>query len=438
MQNSCQPVKNAHLDRYLPSCLIFSLCPIVLFMPRYSVIIFSIAVAWSIYYLKNNLKRTDIQKIISRQINPTSQFEKYLNYGFLFLTLFDYFRPYGSWIIEVKIYSLLAGGFFWWTAINHVQKTRFQQNNSPLKKSGILNISTLNKTLNHLVNNPLGYGIILCCICILVDYCCGDILVSNALKIGKNRPLIFAKISMTLSTSVWLALYNQPFWKVLLSVVALLILMPLLECDTAIVCLILGLASYYLASIQSKIFWRIIQVNIVCFCMLLPFLFSAFLTDANIYKINKIMPTYSYIHRLYIWKHVADKIQERPVIGFGLDAALQKDVGGGDLSKPFYWSFENGQGVNPEPITGQQIPNHPHNLILQWWLEGGFVNALWWSALLVFIIEKIRKRSLLERRVCLAFFTSNMLIPLFSIGLWQSWWWGTWLFLLPLLSNSKK
>jgi hypothetical protein len=77
-------------------------------------------------------------------------------------------------------------------------------------------------------------------------------------------------------------------------------------------------------------------------------------------------------------------------------------------------------------------------MILQWWLESGFVGIIWFSMILIFLIEKIKNLPTTSRKVTFAFFSTNIIILLVSIGVWQSWWWATWLFLLPLFTISKK
>jgi hypothetical protein len=415
MQLSCQLFRNIAFDRYVPVSLTFVLCPLVLFCQRYAVFVLTLAGIWAITYLRKIWTPLDINNILRNQISPKSPFERYLNYGLILITFFDFFRPYGNISIELQICSMLTGGFLWWHAIHSYEQTE-----------------------NLKLHNFLFYGIITCCIIILIDYLCGSLLVAAAEKVGKGRALIFSKIGMTISVAIWPVLYGQPFWKVVTFCAVLTVIMPILDCDTAIVGLLLSLCAYGVASIESKLFWRFIQAKILIICLSLPFIFHMFLTDSNIHEINKVLHSYSYIHRLYIWQYTSKKIMERPFIGFGLDASAKDKVGGEIVTKPFYWEFKNGEGLYPSPIQGKQIPKHPHNMILQWWLEYGLVGVLWWSALLVFLVEKIRRLQAPIRKITFAFFTSNIMIILFSIGFWQSWWWATCLFLLPLLTISRK
>ena len=64
-------------------------------------------------------------------------------------------------------------------------------------------------------------------------------------------------------------------------------------------------------------------------------------------------------HRLLVWGFTADRIEERPVLGWGLNAS--RAVPGGakslDVSEP-------------------ALPLHPHNAALQWRLELGILGVL--------------------------------------------------------------
>ena len=414
MQLSCQPIKNMSSDRLIPFILIFTLCPIVLFFQRHAIIILALAGIWSISYLKKIWTPLDVHNVLKRQISPTSAYERYLNYGLIVTAFFDFFRPYESHRVEFKTIVMLICGYLWWHAI--------QRDNVAASK----------------IRAMLFWSIATCCILILIHQWCGSPLVTAAEKIERGRALIFSNAAMTLALVMWPAVYKQPFWKICILSAALIGIMPFLDCDTAIGCILIGLFAYSVASIEAKLFWRFIQAKIIVVCLLLPFAFNMFLSDDNIHEINKYSQNYSYIHRLYIWQYVSQKIKERPLIGFGLEAGRQTEVGGESMLKPFYEKFENDQGLSPSPVHGKQIPSHPHNAILQWWLESGLIGALWWAALLVFLVEKIRLLPLATRKITFAFFTANMMILLVSIGFWQSWWWATWLFLLPLLTISKK
>jgi O-antigen ligase len=114
------------------------------------------------------------------------------------------------------------------------------------------------------------------------------------------------------------------------------------------------------------------------------------------------------MHRLYIWKFVADHIVRNPLWGYGFEASRVMP-GGRDLA------FSN----------WQNLPLHPHNASLQIWLELGLPGAAAFAALIVavgFVIARIQNRA--ARAVGFASFLAAMLPLMLSFGVWQEWWLG--------------
>lgn len=109
--------------------------------------------------------------------------------------------------------------------------------------------------------------------------------------------------------------------------------------------------------------------------------------------------------RLDVWYAVSHKILESPLYGHGLEAARSIT----DWSVEFVYYQGNSM-------------LHPHNGILQIWLEFGFIGA----ALAVFGWVWVSRRliSLSDRTMPAvgALFATSLFILTVSHGLWQSWW----------------
>jgi O-antigen ligase len=112
----------------------------------------------------------------------------------------------------------------------------------------------------------------------------------------------------------------------------------------------------------------------------------------------------SHYHRLMIWKFTAERIAERPFLGWGLEAS--KAIPGGKA----------------EPGIDELMPLHPHNAALQVWLELGAIGALMASALSLFIGDAIRRLPRASAVAAGACFASGSAVSLVSYGIWQSWW----------------
>jgi O-antigen ligase len=114
-------------------------------------------------------------------------------------------------------------------------------------------------------------------------------------------------------------------------------------------------------------------------------------------------------HRLIIWKFTADRIAERPILGWGYDSS--RSIPGSTTLL--------GAGA-------PALPLHPHNGMLQWWLELGFVGAALGAALLIAIARAIgRVDGEAERAAALGLYVVAMTAVSLSFGIWQGWWVAT-------------
>ncbi len=115
----------------------------------------------------------------------------------------------------------------------------------------------------------------------------------------------------------------------------------------------------------------------------------------------------SALHRLAIWQFARDRIAERPLTGWGLDSSRAVPGGKGKAEG-----------------HGELMPLHPHNAILQLWLELGLVAAVIAVLMSLKIIPGI-PAAVPDPKARAVFFgslVSAIVIALAGFGLWQSWW----------------
>lgn len=123
----------------------------------------------------------------------------------------------------------------------------------------------------------------------------------------------------------------------------------------------------------------------------------------------------SALHRIYIWDFVTSRIADKPVLGWGLDAA-RRMPGGQD-------TVTLGEGCpGGSPVIGQKLPLHPHNAVLQTWLElGGVGILLGFGALIVTLGRLYVGRRRIVAAVLIASSVAGTLVALVSYGVWQEW-----------------
>ena len=114
--------------------------------------------------------------------------------------------------------------------------------------------------------------------------------------------------------------------------------------------------------------------------------------------------------RAYIWDFVAERTLERPVIGWGMDAS--RDIPN--------FGVEGFRG-KPGPI----IALHPHNAILQIWLELGGIGVFLCLALLLTVLRKLRSLPEPEEFYGYALFATTLTIACSAYGIWQNQWIAT-------------
>ena len=121
----------------------------------------------------------------------------------------------------------------------------------------------------------------------------------------------------------------------------------------------------------------------------------------------------SVVYRLHIWEFVADKITEKPLLGWG--AGASKRLGTDEVGTLYDQKFG---------MLGEPIPVHPHNAILQVWLEFGFAGALF-IFLLIARGMAITDKHLIEPWQRIWVSASGALIACFfgfSFSIASSWW----------------
>ena len=111
-------------------------------------------------------------------------------------------------------------------------------------------------------------------------------------------------------------------------------------------------------------------------------------------------------HRLLIGQFVLGKIAERPFTGFGFDSS--RSIPGGQAAA--IW----GQAV---------LPLHPHNGILQIWLELGLPGAIFAAAIVTLVLRRLMRFGPPgPTAMATATFAAFMTIAVISFGIWQNWW----------------
>lgn len=195
-----------------------------------------------------------------------------------------------------------------------------------------------------------------------------------------------------------------------------------------------GLAGLAAAVVFAAVYWggavagRALAVIVAAAILAAPLLPNRVLGPAKEFNWpSDAIP--SVYQRIAIWQFTETRIDERPFLGWGLDAA-RRIPGGHDGIKAESLHIQN--PVMRGRVTAyfnsgniEQMPLHPHNAALQIWLEAGGVGAALTAALALVALWAAARRWPTARSpiaAVFAFAISALLIAGLSYGIWQTWW----------------
>ena len=186
----------------------------------------------------------------------------------------------------------------------------------------------------------------------------------------------------------------------------------------------IGLVVFAAALVSAKWTARTLVALVLVGTALIPFAPTTVL-EPN--RMARLVPGIEmpHFHRLVIWHFVAERIAERPVAGWGLNAS--RSIPGGSDAVLLVLGDRDGDGAAVAKLRQsvmEQLPLHPHSAALQWWLELGAVGALMGAGLIVALIHASRRRSgaRAETAATLAMVTAAISVSMLSYNIWQSWW----------------
>jgi O-antigen ligase len=173
-----------------------------------------------------------------------------------------------------------------------------------------------------------------------------------------------------------------------------------LSAYSAVLALFAGGAAYGLVRTLGRNGARLIGALLAGSVLLIPLVVVA-ADRAGLFGFIQEKLTASWGARTQIWSYAADRIAERPFLGWGLDASR---------------------------LFGERIPLHPHDGPLQLWLELGVIGALVGAVFWLLLLRRIgglSERSLEAAAVGAATATAYFVVGALSFGVWQEWWLAT-------------
>lgn len=136
-------------------------------------------------------------------------------------------------------------------------------------------------------------------------------------------------------------------------------------------------------------------------------------TDAITMRTHNV----SIAHRIVVWRFAAERIAEKPLAGWGMNAARAMPGGKEKIALT----------RDDPPLLGEKLPLHTHNAPLQWWLELGLPGAVLMAGLWLFALVALARAFPARgaRAIALSGYAAAFVIAGLSYGAWQAWWLAT-------------
>lgn len=182
-----------------------------------------------------------------------------------------------------------------------------------------------------------------------------------------------------------------------------------------------SLSLYVLVSIAPRMTIRAMMAGVVVMVLAAPIITSNLPSPQTTFREWLWLPHSSH-HRLTIWGFVGSKIAEKPVLGWGMDASRNMPDGESEIkvSRP-------NPVDSPKPVfemSEQLLPLHPHNSVLQWWLELGLPGVVGLTGAIIWLLWRIDTNvpGLRDKAIMVAMLGVAITISSISYGFWQAWW----------------
>ncbi|WP_161625013.1 O-antigen ligase family protein [Paramagnetospirillum caucaseum] len=269
--------------------------------------------------------------------------------------------------------------------------------------------------------------------------------ISSLIAKAKHRPLVGIKSPLNrgatiliLCTATCMAQFrhSKPRWPLVVSAIALLAMFSSDSLSTRLAALT-GLAAGAIVMAWPRRGIHLVIAAVAALWIVAPIGAANMPSPHYTFQHWTWLPLSSH-HRTTIWGFTGSHIAEKPIIGWGMEASRQ--LPGADDEVQLWRTFDNGQ---PRlGITESMLPLHPHNGILQIWLELGVFGALLAGAFLVRVlagIDRLDSADRTGRAIACGIYCAALTIGTTSYGIWQSWWQaGLWFIAAFTLSGLKQ
>lgn len=313
--------------------------------------------------------------------------------GYGALTSFWSITPDRTVDVTVKLVPILFGGWILVGAAAHLDEDARRRTSSALLIGG-------------------GLALAIIAIEIATDGLIHNLLRGNGFEAAGNLAHLNRTASQiaVLLWLLWLALGRRfGFAAAALGVVAGAGVLIALDPDTPVVAVLAGVVFFFLAYLAPQVARWLLIAGVLMVALAIP-LYPILLPGIDNTLLAWGIDDFTLRHRFAIWEFTAGRAMEQLWLGWGLGSS-RMIPGAGNIASQ----------LSP---AAQTLPLHPHNALLQVWLELGVPGIVFALVTVVTVLTKIRSffAGRKELAVALTVIFSATLIAELSYGIWQSWW----------------
>ncbi|MCR9255393.1 MAG: O-antigen ligase family protein [Alphaproteobacteria bacterium] len=171
---------------------------------------------------------------------------------------------------------------------------------------------------------------------------------------------------------------------------------------------VLGMIAGLVVFVAAVVGWRVVRWVLVvgiaaAFLLAVPA--AHWMAEGGLNEVGWL--PFSAKHRVLIWDYVATLVADHPYFGWGLDASrVLNDLGGRLEDRP----------------SVELLPLHPHNAMLQVWLELGVYGILVSLTFVLGLVGQIDRVPRDVRPFAAGLFACALGIASVAYGVWQTWW----------------
>ncbi|MCK5284138.1 MAG: O-antigen ligase family protein [Alphaproteobacteria bacterium] len=235
----------------------------------------------------------------------------------------------------------------------------------------------------------------------------------NLSKLNRGIAIFMLSVFVTLPLVYKQKQRPDRLWLLAALLISTLAIIYKTESQAAHLCFVVGVIFFFFPYHIKTAWYALMGLFVICMIS------APWIAQGLFNTFPEMIGEHEWLHHSYadrrmeIWDFVARRALENPLLGFGVEATkAMKD-------------FDTARIYHP---TTQIL--HPHNFVLQIWIEFGILGILLSNSFFIWIFFNISKLSSKNARQCLPAFMACITLAVVTYGLWQGWWIGSFILLI--------